>query len=100
MRTLHRLLLLPLFLFLAAAGQPAQPPPAQEGGRAEVVLRREGAPTWALAIHGGAGTIPKSISEAERDAYLKSLSQALAAGRDLLAAGGTSLDAVEKVVRV
>jgi beta-aspartyl-peptidase (threonine type) len=44
--------------------------------------------------------IPKSISEAERDAYLKSLSQALAAGRDVLAAGGTSLDAVEKVVRV
>jgi beta-aspartyl-peptidase (threonine type) len=94
MRNLHRLLLLPLLLLLAAAGQ------AQEGGRAEVVLRREGAPTWALAIHGGAGTIPKSISEAERDAYLKSLSQALAVGRDVLAAGGTSLDAVEKVVRV
>ncbi|HVR99941.1 MAG TPA: isoaspartyl peptidase/L-asparaginase [Thermoanaerobaculia bacterium] len=93
MKTLRPLLLLPLFLLLAAAG------PAQEGGKAEVVLRKEGAPAWALAIHGGAGTIPKTISDAERDAYLKSLSQALAVGRDVLAAGGTSLDAVEKVVR-
>ena len=93
MKTLHRLLALPFFLLFAAAGQ------AQEGGKAEVVLRKEGVPTWALAIHGGAGTIPKTISDAERDAYLKSLSQALAIGRDVLAAGGASLDAVEKVVR-
>src|SRR5215207_6279020 len=54
---------------------------------------------WSLAIHGGAGTMPKNIPEAEKEAYLKSLREALDVGRKVLAGGGTSLDAVEKVVR-
>jgi beta-aspartyl-peptidase (threonine type) len=56
-------------------------------------------PKWAIAIHGGAGTIPKTLPEAEKQQYLKSLSAALEIGRDVLRQGGTSLDAVEKVVR-
>lgn len=56
-------------------------------------------PKWAIAIHGGAGTIPKTLPEAEKQQYLKSLSAALEIGRDALRQGGTSLDAVEKVVR-
>jgi beta-aspartyl-peptidase (threonine type) len=78
----------------------AQAPPS-EGGKADIVLRSEkaGAPRWSLAIHGGAGTIPKDIPESERDAYLASLRKALEIGREVLAGGGASLDAVEKVVR-
>ena len=57
------------------------------------------APKWALAIHGGAGTIPKNLPEAQKQQYLKSLTRALEIGRDVLKGGGTSLDAVEKVVR-
>jgi L-asparaginase / beta-aspartyl-peptidase len=75
--------------------------PTPEGGKAEIVLRSDkaGAPRWSLAIHGGAGTIPKDIPASERDAYLASLQKALQIGRDVLAGGGTSLDAVEKIVR-
>lgn len=58
-----------------------------------------GAPRWSLAIHGGAGTIPKTLPEAEKQQYMASLEKALAIGRDVLAGGGTSLDAVERVVR-
>jgi len=54
---------------------------------------------WALAIHGGAGTIPKNLPEEQKQRYLKSLTSALEIGRDVLKSGGTSLDAVEKVVR-
>src|SRR5688572_6448409 len=88
------------FCLLLPCFAAAQAPPAEEG-KAEVVLRSEkaGAPRWSLAIHGGAGTIPKDIPESERDAYLASLRKALEIGRDALAGGGTSLDAVEKVVR-
>src|SRR5262245_26456244 len=70
-------------------------------GTAEITLRSSDQPArpWALAIHGGAGTIPKDIPAQERDQYLTSLRKALEIGRDVLAAGGTSLDAVEKVVR-
>ncbi len=56
------------------------------------------APTWALALHGGAGTVPKDIPESKKEEYLKSLRAALEVGRKVLAGGGTSLDAVEKVV--
>jgi L-asparaginase / beta-aspartyl-peptidase len=82
---------------LLAAVQLATP----EGGTAEIILRSAtpAAPRWSLAIHGGAGTMPKDIPASERDAYLASLRKALEIGRDVLAGGGTSLDAVEKVVR-
>jgi beta-aspartyl-peptidase (threonine type) len=87
-------LLLALF---AAAGQ-AMAPPA-DPNRADVTLSKPGAVQYAIAIHGGAGTIPKNIPEAEKQDYLKSLAAALKLGQDVLASGGTSLDAVEKVVR-
>ncbi|HYG62001.1 MAG TPA: isoaspartyl peptidase/L-asparaginase [Thermoanaerobaculia bacterium] len=93
---LSALLLLPLLLVAAVAyGQASNE-------KADVILSTAAAPAspaWALAIHGGAGTIPKSMGAAEKDAYLKSMSAALEAGRQVLASGGTSLDAVEKVVR-
>ncbi len=81
--------------------------PAQEakpaGGKADIILKRAlkqaDAPRWAIAIHGGAGVIPKTLPAAEREQYFKSLDAALKVGRDVLAGGGTSLDAVEKVVR-
>jgi beta-aspartyl-peptidase (threonine type) len=78
----------------------AQAPQSTDVNKVDVILQRGDAPRWALAIHGGAGTIPKNIPESEKQAYLDSLSKALALGRDVLAAGGTSLDAVEKVVRL
>lgn len=55
---------------------------------------------WALAIHGGAGVISKNRSESEKLAYQQALGHALAEGRRILSGGGTSLDAVETVVRV
>ena len=76
------LLLLPALLLAQA---PAAPKPA--------------APKWAIAIHGGAGTIPKNLPEAEKEQYLRSLAAALKVGQEVLQKGGTSLDAVEKVVR-
>ena len=82
-----------LFAVLAAAQPPA------EGGKADAVPRKADAPKWALAIHGGAGTIPKDLPEAEKQQYLHSLSAALKVGQDVLRQGGASLDAVEKVVR-
>src|ERR1044071_8132838 len=86
------LLLLPLFL-IATAQAPAP------GGKADVVLSRPGAAGWAIAIHGGAGVIEKTMPEAEKREYFKALEDALRLGQGVLAGGGTSLDAVEKVVR-
>ncbi len=53
----------------------------------------------ALAVHGGAGTISKSVLTTEVEAqYRKGLQNALAVGWSILQTGGTSLDAVEAAV--
>jgi beta-aspartyl-peptidase (threonine type) len=57
-------------------------------------------PHWALAIHGGAGGLPKNLSAAQLDAIRAALQSALDAGSKTLAAGGSSLDAVQGAVRV
>jgi L-asparaginase / beta-aspartyl-peptidase len=55
--------------------------------------------TFALAIHGGAGTILKSSMTAEKEAaYHAGLARALEAGRAVLADGGSALDAVTQAV--
>jgi beta-aspartyl-peptidase (threonine type) len=57
-------------------------------------------PTWALVIHGGAGTILRENLTAETEAaYREALTAALDTGAEVLAAGGPSLDAVEAVIR-
>ncbi|HTW51570.1 MAG TPA: isoaspartyl peptidase/L-asparaginase [Stellaceae bacterium] len=54
---------------------------------------------YALAIHGGAGTLKHAEMSAERDAlYRAGLARALAAGRDVLARDGGALDAVTQAV--
>jgi beta-aspartyl-peptidase (threonine type) len=55
---------------------------------------------FAIAIHGGAGVLSKTAPPNEVEAYEASLREALTVGRDMLAAGRTSLDTVEAVVRV
>lgn len=54
---------------------------------------------FALALHGGAGTEPEKLTAAEREVMEASIKKGLEIGRDILQRGGTSLDAVEQVVR-
>lgn len=58
-------------------------------------------PPFAIAIHGGAGTILKANMTPELEvAYLDGLRQSLAAGYDILDRGGAALDAVQAAVNV
>ncbi len=68
------------------------------GCRSQAAPESAPAAEWALAIHGGAGDIPKDISQEERTAYEHGLETALRAGTDVLREGGSALDAVERVV--
>jgi beta-aspartyl-peptidase (threonine type) len=55
---------------------------------------------FALAIHGGAGTIARaSLSPVDELQYRAALEAALTIGHDLLRDGGAALDAVEAAVR-
>ena len=56
---------------------------------------------YALVIHGGAGTLrPEDFTGVLRNRYRAELRKALGVGIEILAKGGTSLDAVEATVRV
>lgn len=55
--------------------------------------------SYTIVIHGGAGTIDESIPDSVKRAYFNALSHALQIGKDILAKGGTSLDAVEQVIQ-
>jgi L-asparaginase / beta-aspartyl-peptidase len=67
---------------------------------AEQTTNAANAGRWAIALHGGAGRIARDISRERRDALERSLHNALAAGKEILAKGGAALDAVERVVVV
>jgi beta-aspartyl-peptidase (threonine type) len=59
------------------------------------------APTFAMVIHGGAGTILRqSMTPLMEKAYVDTLTIALRTGYEILARGGSSLDAVEATIRV
>jgi beta-aspartyl-peptidase (threonine type) len=55
--------------------------------------------TYAIALHGGAGSDWLKLDANEQAAAKASLRQALTIGQTILADGGTSLDAVEQVIR-
>lgn len=82
---------LPILLVCGACACRSQPAPDAASGPAPVA--------WAIAIHGGAGTIDRDADPAELAAYEAALTQALTLGRDLLARGGAALDVCEAVVR-
>lgn len=55
---------------------------------------------FAIALHGGAGAIPRSAMTPEKEKeYIKGLENAIDAGYTILAAGGLALDAVEAAVK-
>ncbi len=88
MRTFLPLVL--LFTLSVAWGAAAASPPEKEPGLIE----------FALAIHGGAGVIPKTMPEQRKEQYVATLRQALARGRDLLDGGASSIDVVEQVIHI
>ena len=54
---------------------------------------------YAIAIHGGAGTILKNTMAPEKEkAYLDGLKNAIESGETILKNGGSALDAVEKAI--
>ncbi|WDQ18403.1 isoaspartyl peptidase/L-asparaginase [Rhodopirellula sp. P2] len=56
-------------------------------------------PTWAIVIHGGAGSSPAQLGDASSKRRTEGLQHALQTGRDLLADGGSAMDTVEAVIR-
>lgn len=74
---------------VTACGTPQGPDATEEGDPVD----------FAIAIHGGAGTIDREMDPDLEQAYRNALEDALRFGHGMLEQGVTSLDVVEKVVR-
>jgi len=58
-------------------------------------------PQWSIVVHGGAGVIERGDMDASTEAaYRAAMNDAVEAGGQILAGGGSALDAVEAVIRV
>ena len=63
-------------------------------------LPAEGA-RWAIVVHGGAGTIDRDRMSPEAEAgYRKMMQTVIDSGAEVLASGGSALDAIERVIRM
>jgi beta-aspartyl-peptidase (threonine type) len=83
------------FLFLALLCFSCGKQPQNTDNKADMQQR----PSYAIAIHGGAGTITKASMTPEKEAaYRTALDSALLIGETVLRQGGTALDAVEKTI--
>ena len=54
---------------------------------------------FTIVVHGGAGSMNPNMEESSKQVYLNSLTEALIIGKEILENDGSSLDAVEQVVR-
>lgn len=61
--------------------------------------KQQEAKEFAIAIHGGAGTISRDMTDSVKKDYREALDRALSIGKKVLAEGGTALDAVEQTIQ-
>jgi len=81
----------PLLLLVALVGCGGAPEDEERSDRL--------AAGWSIAVHAGAGTIPRDMPAEQVERYRGSLERALRVGISVLESGGSSLDAVEEVLR-
>ena len=65
----------------------------------ETTYSQQESSKYTIVIHGGAGYIDPDIEESIKESYLNSLTKALNIGKKILEEGGSSLDAVEQVIK-
>ena len=88
-----------LLITIAALAAVACTTTARSAG--ETGMAESTRPDWRIVIHGGAGVLLRQNMSADKEAaYRAGLEASLAAGADVLSAGGSAVDAVQAAVIV
>lgn len=91
------LLLLSVFCLIGCNNQSEEKPQESVTFSEEV----DSTPNFGIVIHGGAGTILKgNMTDSLEQAYKAKLEEAIRTGHEILANGGTALEAVQRTINV
>lgn len=72
-----------------------------EASNSESSTPQDSIPNFGIVIHGGAGTIlKKNMSDSLEQAYKAKLEEAIRTGHEILANGGTAVEAVQRTINV
>lgn len=78
--------------------------PGEEGDKIQTTSaseEKDTLPNFGIVIHGGAGTILKeNMTDSLEQAYRAKLEEAIRTGHEILANGGTALEAVQRTINV
>jgi L-asparaginase / beta-aspartyl-peptidase len=88
-------LLIAAVIAVMPACSPASPPGDTRSSTAQTAPQ---SPKWGIVIHTGAGTFTMASIADRKDAMAAAMNDALMAGYRVLAAGGSSLDAVQAAI--
>lgn len=94
------LLLFSLILFISC-NENASESATNADSESEKSVENDSLPNFGIVIHGGAGTIlKKNMSDSLEQAYKTKLEEAIRTGHEILANGGTALEAVQRTINV
>lgn len=92
------LLLLSIFCLVGCNNKIEDQPAKQTSTSSE---EKDSIPNFGIVIHGGAGTILKeNMSDSLEEAYREKLEEAIRTGHEILANGGTAIEAVQRTINV
>ncbi|HAJ81084.1 isoaspartyl peptidase/L-asparaginase, partial [Zunongwangia profunda] len=92
------LLLLSIFVFIACGNTSEKETTPAFTSEAKP---QDDIPNFGIVIHGGAGTILKeNMSDSLEKAYKTKLEEAIRTGHEILANGGTAIQAVQRTINV
>lgn len=92
------LFLFSIILFVSCNDQPQKP---ETNDESTSETQQDSVPNFGIVIHGGAGTILKeNMSDSLEAAYKAKLEEAIKTGHEILANGGTALEAVQETINV
>ena len=92
------LFLFSLIIFISCNDKPNQETSENETNPQN---QQDTIPNFGIVIHGGAGTILKeNMSDSLEQAYKAKLEEAIRTGHEILANGGTALEAVQRTINV
>lgn len=98
---MKNLLFLFSLIFFISCNESAEKNKETQTLAAEKTVSSDSLPSFGIVIHGGAGTILKeNMSDSLEQAYKAKLEEAIRTGHEILANGGTAIEAVQRTINV